>query len=59
LDPRSRLGLRQDAPDVVVTAAARDAVARWRAHAEHPATTGRDRSACQVLVRTAEGLLNR
>ena len=59
LDPRSRLGLPQDAPDVVVTAAARDAVARWRAHTEHPATSARDRTACQVLVRTAEGLLNR
>lgn len=57
IDPRSRLGLPPSAPDAEVVEAAREAVARWRAHAGHPATSGRDRAACDVLVRTAEGLL--
>jgi hypothetical protein len=57
VDPRSRLGLPTDATDPEVAATARDAVTRWRAHGEHPATGGRDRAACEVLVRTAEGLL--
>ncbi|KAA5837330.1 hypothetical protein ABT337_30070 [Saccharopolyspora hirsuta] len=58
IDPRSRLGLPADAADEEVVDAARAAVARWRAHAEHPANSSRDRAACEVLVRTAEGLLN-
>lgn len=57
VDPRSRLGLPADATDEEVASAARDAVARWRAHGEHPATGGRDRAACGVLTRSAEGLL--
>ncbi|MER7015235.1 hypothetical protein ABT324_27710 [Saccharopolyspora sp. NPDC000359] len=57
IDPRSRLGLPADAADEEVLAAAQAAVARWRAHAEHPANSSRDRAACEVLVRTAEGLL--
>ncbi len=57
VDPRSRLGLPAAATDAAVTAAAGEAVVRWRAHAGHPATGGRDRAACEVLVRTAEGLL--
>jgi hypothetical protein len=56
-DPRARLGLASDAGDVQVRAAAERAVRRWRAHAEHPATGGQDRAACEVLVRTAEGML--
>jgi hypothetical protein len=57
VDPRNRLGLRADATDAEVAAAAGDAVTRWRAYAAHPAIGGRDRAACDVLVRTAEGLL--
>jgi len=57
VDPRGRLGLPVDATDGEVAAAAGDAVTRWRAHGEHPAVGGRDRAACEVLVRTAEGLL--
>lgn len=57
VDPRSRLGLPVEATDTDVTAAAGDAVTRWRAYAAHPAIGGRDRAACEVLVRTAEGLL--
>lgn len=56
-DPRSRLGLPASAPAAAVTAAATEAVTHWRAHAGHPATSGRDRAACEVLIRTAEGLL--
>jgi hypothetical protein len=55
---RARLGLPEDADDTQVQAAARDAAGRWRGHAEHPATGGRDRVACEVLARTAEGLLS-
>ncbi|MEV8443522.1 hypothetical protein AB0425_39630 [Actinosynnema sp. NPDC051121] len=57
VDPRSRLGLPESATTDEISAKARDEVTRWRAHAEHPATGGRDRAACEVLVRTAEGLL--
>ena len=57
VDPRSRLGLPAGATEAEVTAAATGAAAYWRAHAGHPATGGRDRAACEVLVRTAEGLL--
>ncbi|MFE2752228.1 hypothetical protein ACFXGA_09500 [Actinosynnema sp. NPDC059335] len=56
-DPRSRLGLPASATAAEVVSRAGDEVTRWRAHAEHPATSGRDRVACEVLVRTAEGLL--
>lgn len=55
-DPKARLGLPGDADDAQVRAAAEDAVRRWRAHVEHPATSSRDRQACEVLVRTAEGI---
>jgi hypothetical protein len=41
-----------------VREAAELAVRRWRAHAERPGTGGRDRAACEVLARTAEGLLS-
>jgi hypothetical protein len=57
VDPRSRLGLPESAATTEITSRARDEVTRWRAHAEHPASGGRDRAACEVLVRTAEGLL--
>ncbi|SEG75336.1 hypothetical protein SAMN02982929_03437 [Saccharopolyspora kobensis] len=57
IDPRTRLGLPPEATDEDVVTAARAAVTRWRAHAEHPANGSRDRAACEVLVRTAEGLL--
>ncbi|MEU4767560.1 hypothetical protein AB0H12_30330 [Actinosynnema sp. NPDC023794] len=57
VDPRSRLGLPESATTDEISSRARGEVTRWRAHAEHPATGGRDRAACEVLVRTAEGLL--
>ncbi|MEV0696841.1 hypothetical protein AB0I53_02830 [Saccharopolyspora sp. NPDC050389] len=57
-DPRARLGLDSDANDEQVQAAAQQAVLRWRAHAGKPGTGGRDGMACEVLVRTAEGLLS-
>jgi hypothetical protein len=57
MDPRARLGLLSTTTDDQVATAARDAITRWRAHGEHPAVGGRDRAACEVLVRTAEGLL--
>lgn len=56
VDPRSRLGLPEGATTDEIRSRARDEVTRWRAHAEHPASGGRDRVACEVLVRTAEGL---
>jgi hypothetical protein len=56
VDPRSRLGLPEGATADEIRSRARDEVTRWRAHAEHPASGGRDRVACEVLVRTAEGL---
>lgn len=57
-DPHTRLGLTADAGEDQILAAADEAVRRWRAHAERPATGGRDRAACEVLARTAEGLLD-
>jgi hypothetical protein len=54
---RARLGMTEDADDGQVRAAAEQVARRWRTHAEHPATGGRDRMACDVLVRTAEGML--
>jgi hypothetical protein len=56
-DPKARLGLPHGAGDAQVRAAAEDTVRRWRAHAEHPVTSTRDRQACEVLVRTAESIL--
>jgi len=56
-DARTRLGLAANADDGQIRVAAERAAAGWRAHAEHPATGGRDRMACEVLARTAEGLL--
>lgn len=56
-DPRSRLGLEPEANDEQVRVAAQRAADRWRAHAVRPITGGRDAAACDVLVRTAEGLL--
>jgi len=57
-DPQARLGLTADAADDQIRAAADQAVRRWRAHAERPGTGGRDRAACEVLARTAEGMLS-
>jgi hypothetical protein len=54
---RARLDLAEDADDTQVVAAAQEEAARWRTHAEHPATGGRDRMACEVLTRTAEGII--
>jgi hypothetical protein len=58
MDPRARLGLTADASDDQIRDAADHAVRRWRAHAERPGTGGLDRAACEVLARTAEGVLN-
>ncbi|WP_406689449.1 hypothetical protein REH65_25635 [Saccharopolyspora sp. ID03-671] len=57
-DPRSRLGLEPEANDEQVSVAAQRAANRWRAHAVRPITGGRDASVCDVLIRTAEGLLS-
>ncbi|ASR37025.1 hypothetical protein BAY61_20850 [Prauserella marina] len=57
IDARSRLGLPSDAADDVVASAARAAVSGWRAHAAHPVVGGRERAACELLARTAEGLI--
>jgi hypothetical protein len=57
-NPRERLGLGTDATNEQVRTTARQAVLRWRAHAGRPDTSGRDQMACEVLVRTAEGLLS-
>jgi hypothetical protein len=57
VDPKARLGLPHGAGDAQVRAAAEDTVRRWRAHAEHPVASTRDRQACEVLVRTAESIL--
>lgn len=56
--PRVRLGLGPEAGDEDVRTAAQRAVLRWRAHAARPGAGGRDQMACEVLVRTAEGLLS-
>ncbi|TDV44935.1 hypothetical protein [Actinophytocola oryzae] len=56
-DARTRLGLPQDADEPQIRAAAQQAATHWRTQAEHPATGGRDRLACEVLARTAEGIL--
>jgi hypothetical protein len=57
-DSRARLGLSADAGEEQIREAADHAVRRWRAHAERPGTGGRDRAACEVLARTAEGMLS-
>ncbi|MET0136363.1 MAG: hypothetical protein ABW215_22490, partial [Kibdelosporangium sp.] len=54
---RARLGLPENADDEQVRAAARHAVARWRAYGDRSATGASDRFACEVLVRTSEGIL--
>lgn len=59
-DPLSRLGLSADAGAEEIRDAAVRAVRVWRSYADRPTTSaGRDRAACEVLVRTAEALLNR
>jgi len=57
-DAPTRLGLPSDASGDQVRVAAAAAVRRWRTRAGHPVTGGRDRAACEVLARTAEGLLS-
>ncbi|MFR9730670.1 hypothetical protein ACL03H_15720 [Saccharopolyspora sp. MS10] len=57
-DPRARLGLDAADEDEQVRAAAEDAVLRWRAEAGGPGLVGRNAMTCEVLVRTAEGLLD-
>ena len=57
-DPRARLGLHATDDDQQVRAAAEDAVQRWRVEAGGPGLGGRNAMTCEVLVRTAEGLLN-
>jgi hypothetical protein len=55
-DPHTRLGLTKDADDAQIRHAAGAAVQRWRAQAERPGTDWQDRTACEVLARTAEGM---
>lgn len=55
-DPHTRLGLPKDAGDDQIRHAAGAAVQRWRAQAERPGTGWQDRTACEVLARTAEGM---
>jgi hypothetical protein len=56
-DPITRLGLPPDTDVAQLRAAAGKAATHWRTQAEHPAMGGRDRQACEVLARTAEGIL--
>lgn len=56
IDPRTRLGLDRAADQEQVGVAAQRAVLRWRAQAG-VAGGGRTAATCEVLVRTAEGLL--
>ncbi|GLZ38955.1 hypothetical protein [Actinokineospora sp. NBRC 105648] len=51
-----RLALPASATSAEVVAAAVAAAADWRDRAASPATGSRERDACQVLVRTCEGL---
>lgn len=53
--PQARLGLPEDASAARIHAAATRAATHWRAQAQ--STGGRDRQACEILARTAEGLL--
>ncbi|WP_424186999.1 hypothetical protein ACOBQX_03965 [Actinokineospora sp. G85] len=55
-DPRTRLGLPPSTPDDQVHAAATAAADRWRTLAAHPATGPRARHACEIAIRTCEGL---
>jgi hypothetical protein len=56
--PHARLSLPETATNAEIATAADEAVRHWRAHAEHPVTGGRERAACEILARTAEGLLD-
>jgi hypothetical protein len=56
-DPHTRLALPADAGKDKIVAAADEEVRRWRAYAERPGTGGRGRAACEILARTAEGIL--
>lgn len=53
----ARLGLLADAPAEHVRDAAREALARWQAIAEHPFTAREFRTAARAAARTCEGLL--
>jgi len=55
--PARRLGLPDDATPDTVRATAAEAVERWRRRAENPLTTHDLRVACDVVVRTCEGLV--
>ena len=55
-EPWSRLGLPQDAVVGQLAAAALDAARRWRVLADSPANDRAITQACEVLVRTAEGI---
>ncbi|MGW0890787.1 hypothetical protein [Saccharopolyspora sp. NPDC002578] len=57
-DPRTRLALGAAADEEQVCAAAQREVLRWRAQAGAVGFGGRNAVLCEVLVRTAEGLLN-
>ncbi|MCX2730459.1 hypothetical protein OOZ19_09415 [Saccharopolyspora sp. NFXS83] len=57
-DPRTRLALDAAADEEQVCAAAQREVLRWRAQAGAVGFGGRNAVLCEVLVRTAEGLLS-
>jgi hypothetical protein len=52
-----RLGLPAEAPPARIATAARAALARWQALAEHPFTARELRTAARAVARTCEGLL--
>jgi hypothetical protein len=53
----SRLGLPAEAPPARIASAARSALARWQAVAEHPFSARELRTAARAAARTCEGLL--
>jgi hypothetical protein len=52
-----RLGLPADAAPERITAAAREALARWQTLAEHPFSARELRTAARAVTRSCEGLL--
>jgi hypothetical protein len=55
-DVRTRLGLQKNATAREIRKAVREAAAYWRGKAEHPAIGSLERDACNILIRTCEGL---
>ncbi|WP_238422723.1 dynamin family protein [Gordonia sp. 'Campus'] len=57
IDPTTRLGLPLDTDTHRIRDAAVDAARTWRARAAHPLLSPTAASACQVAVRSAEGIV--